>query len=76
MSFIHSEDTLQFKIGMLVDNELNHEEKTNLEKNIACDPRCQHMLTEEKEFRAFIKNHVQRPSTDPTTIDFIKSIFD
>ena len=76
MSFIHSDDKLQFQIGMLIDNELNPEEKTDLEKNMARNPQCQHMLMEEKKFRAYIKNHVQRPAVHPQKIDVIKCIFD
>lgn len=76
MSLLDAENMLQFKIGMFIDNELNFEEKLDLEKNLATDPQCQDMLIAEKQFRDYLKNHIQRPSLHPEKIQKIRSIFE
>ncbi len=76
MAFLKVESDLGFKIGMLIDNELNDEEKFNLEKDLALNPECKNMIDVEQEFRAYLKNHIQRPSIQPQTVQSIRNLFE
>jgi hypothetical protein len=76
MAFLKVDSGIEFKIGMFIDNELNEEEKLTLEQDIALNPDCKNMIDVEQEFRIYLKNHIQRPSIHPQTIQNIKNLFE
>lgn len=61
------------QVNLYLDNRLTEESKENLLQVVNEDPQCSQMFKEEKDFRDFIKNNVQRPVVSAKLIKDIRN---
>ncbi len=60
------------RIMLYLDNELSKQEERELLMEMRQNPECKALLSQEKSFREFIRNKVNRRKVSPTLISSIK----
>ena len=60
------------RVNLYLDNEMDPDDEKNLMKEMDENPSYKTVMDDEREFRQFIKNKVQRSSVSPDLIKTIK----
>jgi hypothetical protein len=65
--------SIKQQINLYLDNELPVEDGKNLIQRVETDPRCTKIFNREKDFRAFVKSNVKRPTISAAFIQDLKN---
>ena len=71
MSDQKTQNDIQTKVSLFLDNSLSKEEKIQFISEMQNNPGISEMVANEKSFRSFIKNNVPRRKASPNLIEGI-----
>lgn len=72
MSHLNNHQELYQKVSMYLDNALSMDEQSALMQEINSNPLSLEMLSNEQNFRDFVKSRIQRCTASPALIQAIK----